>query len=556
MEDQIFRNIDGSIKVVKDSWSKDIAEIRCATYGRHPRTVGQTTARAGGPWFTTATPPQPAQKNWLSLDPRTDPRSVDQTTHGPSFDPRSVGLTVDRRFRFSASRSRLDRFPIFSSAESVGATYGRHPRTVGQTTARAGGPWFTTVTPPQPAQKNWLSLDPRTDPRSVDQTTVRGLCPWIKTSFTQPLTRTTVDQHRPSFDPRSVGLTVDRRFRFSASRSRLDRFPIFSSAESVGAEVTVNKAQKLFGIYSHKTREQLVDNKVVDLLWERSDLLILDGTRLMHTHIFINFPFDLGESIPPSIMFKSVDISHYLSIKLYSSVIILDGTTKGGKLLDEMLVAKWVDKSVNLDCHDHFQNHLSKLYYNSFLAQLEQSVEMANEFDFEGLVIIGVVDSKINACLVAANFNSEMQPATLATMSPEWKVLKLRSNYKLKLQAVHPIGYTFYGAIEMVELVVRHILRLGIVAMQRFGGERASNVVHQYFKEDNFSLDGSDHVKQYLLYHISSASGASSDPSSTLDAILVINVQKLCKNNGVNFGIIKASNQITILFIMAFTCSS
>ncbi|KAK4740171.1 hypothetical protein R3W88_003868 [Solanum pinnatisectum] len=137
-----------------------------------------------------------------------------------------------------------------------------------------------------------------------------------------------------------------------------------------------------------------------------------------------------------------------------------------------------------------------------------------------GLVIIGVVDSKINACLVAANVNSEMQPATLAAMSPEWKVLKLR------------------------------------MAMQRFGGERASNVVNQYFKEDNFSLDGSDHVKQYFLYHISSASGASSDPISTLDAILVINVQKLCKNNGVNSGIIKAANQITILFIMAFTCSN
>ncbi|KAG5570863.1 hypothetical protein H5410_060629 [Solanum commersonii] len=277
-----------------------------------------------------------------------------------------------------------------------------------------------------------------------------------------------------------------------------------------GAEVTVNKAHKLFGIYSHKTWEQLVDNKIDAI------------------HIVINFPFDLGESIPPSIMFKSMgiqlDISHYLSIELYSSVIVLDGTTKGGKLLDEMLVAKWVDKPVNLDCHDHYQNHLSKLYYWSFLAQLEQSVEMANEFDFEGLVIIGVVDSKINACLVAANFNSEMQPATLAAMSLEWKLLKLRSNYKLKFQAVHYIGYTFYGAIEM-----------------RFGGERASNVVYQYFKEDNYSLDGSDHVKQYLLYHISSASGASSDPSSTLDAILVINVQKICKNNGVNFGIIKAS---------------
>ncbi|WMV25268.1 hypothetical protein MTR67_018653 [Solanum verrucosum] len=70
-------------------------------------------------------PSQPAQKKiWLSLDPRTDPRSIDQTTvrglcpwiktsftqpltrttvdqHGPSFDPRSVGLTVDRRLAAS-----------------------------------------------------------------------------------------------------------------------------------------------------------------------------------------------------------------------------------------------------------------------------------------------------------------------------------------------------------------------------------------------------------------------------------------------------------------------
>ncbi|WMV54778.1 hypothetical protein MTR67_048163 [Solanum verrucosum] len=74
--------------------------------------------------------------------------------------------------------------------------------------------------------------------------TVCGLCPWIKTSFTQLQSRTTVDQHGPSFDPRSVGLTVDRRFRFSASRSRLDRFPIFSSAESVDGGVTVQNGEE------------------------------------------------------------------------------------------------------------------------------------------------------------------------------------------------------------------------------------------------------------------------------------------------------------------------
>ncbi|KAH0653291.1 hypothetical protein KY289_030969 [Solanum tuberosum] len=97
---------------------------------------------------------------------------------------------------------RKSSWAIFRKVE--GATYGHHPRTVGQTTARAGGLWFTTATPPRPSSENCLSPDSRTDPRSVDQTTVRGLCPWIETSPTQPLTQTTVDQHGPSFDPQTV----------------------------------------------------------------------------------------------------------------------------------------------------------------------------------------------------------------------------------------------------------------------------------------------------------------------------------------------------------------
>ncbi|WMV25780.1 hypothetical protein MTR67_019165 [Solanum verrucosum] len=68
--------------------------------------------------------PQLSQKIWLSVDPRPDLRSVSQVTdrsscpwidapkaqlqsrttvdqHGPSLDPRSVGLTVDRRLAAS-----------------------------------------------------------------------------------------------------------------------------------------------------------------------------------------------------------------------------------------------------------------------------------------------------------------------------------------------------------------------------------------------------------------------------------------------------------------------
>uniref|UniRef100_M1C3F4 Uncharacterized protein n=1 Tax=Solanum tuberosum TaxID=4113 RepID=M1C3F4_SOLTU len=149
----------------------------------------------------------------------------------------------------------------------------------GQTTARDGGPWFTTATLLNQLRKSAKS-------RLTDKPTVRRsdhcpvvLCPWIETSFTQPLTQTTVDQHGPSFDPRKLeareekkvknpssrtqqvffssspeikgflreirhqgmwdftsGFLSPIRFRFSASRSRLDRFPIFSSAASVISE--------------------------------------------------------------------------------------------------------------------------------------------------------------------------------------------------------------------------------------------------------------------------------------------------------------------------------
>uniref|UniRef100_M1DIY5 Uncharacterized protein n=1 Tax=Solanum tuberosum TaxID=4113 RepID=M1DIY5_SOLTU len=93
--------------------------------------------------------------------------------------------------------------------EVAGATYSHHPRTVGQTSARTGGPWFTTATPPRLSQKIWLSVDPRPDLRSVDQVTDRSSYPWIDAPKALLQSRLTVDQHEPSIDPRSVGMTVD-----------------------------------------------------------------------------------------------------------------------------------------------------------------------------------------------------------------------------------------------------------------------------------------------------------------------------------------------------------
>ncbi|MCD7468461.1 hypothetical protein HAX54_006660 [Datura stramonium] len=60
------------------------------------------------------------------------------------------------------------------------------------------------------------------------------------------------------------------------------------------------------------------------------------------------------------------------------------------------------------------------------------------------------------------------------------------------------------------------------VLVERFGGRQASTTIHRYFEVNNFSFDESEHVKEYHLYHISSAFGAPFDPNSSLGEILDI----------------------------------
>ncbi|WMV59626.1 hypothetical protein MTR67_053011 [Solanum verrucosum] len=60
--------------------------------------------------------------------------------------------------------------------------------------------WFVAhhCNPSQPAQKIWLSVDPRPDLRSVSQVTDRSSCPWIdaqKPSFSPELRLTSMDRH-------------------------------------------------------------------------------------------------------------------------------------------------------------------------------------------------------------------------------------------------------------------------------------------------------------------------------------------------------------------------
>ncbi|WMV33738.1 hypothetical protein MTR67_027123 [Solanum verrucosum] len=85
---------------------------KSGTDGHHPRTVDGLTVRPAGPWFMTEKFPRTQSENlaksrltdrptvhglfpWIetSLTQPLTQTTVDQ--HGPSFDPRSIGLTVD-----------------------------------------------------------------------------------------------------------------------------------------------------------------------------------------------------------------------------------------------------------------------------------------------------------------------------------------------------------------------------------------------------------------------------------------------------------------------------
>ncbi|WMV29304.1 hypothetical protein MTR67_022689 [Solanum verrucosum] len=181
-----------------------------STHGHHPRTVDGLTVRPASPWFVTENFPRTQSEN-LAKSRLTDRPTVQttvrgqdfpyqpltQTTvdqHGPSFNPRSVGLTVDERFQISSVTD---------------GTHGHHTRTVDGLTVRPAGPWFVTENFPRTQSENLAKS------RLTDRPTVRRSDhgPWsvsVDREFPyQPLRQTTVDQYGPSFDPRCVGLTVD-----------------------------------------------------------------------------------------------------------------------------------------------------------------------------------------------------------------------------------------------------------------------------------------------------------------------------------------------------------
>ncbi|KAF3670505.1 hypothetical protein FXO37_08512 [Capsicum annuum] len=235
-------------------------------------------------------------------------------------------------------------------------------------------------------------------------------------------------------------------------------------------------------------------------------------------------------------MFGSFDIhlaiSNYLSIALYFSEFILDGIVEGGKLFNDMSSSKVGVQTGRRQLSRPLPKQFFSALLLDFIAQVDQLIEIAKEFDFNGM-----------------------------------ERFKIRSECKIKLQVLHPPGYTYIVVIETIYLVVCHILHYGLanvlvytillnkcavagqvitelnlillmgftgnkekhgcnwliaVTMERFGREGAFKSVHWYLKMDNFSFDRSERVTEYCQYHISSAPRASFDPNSTLDDILSI----------------------------------
>ncbi|KAH0640394.1 hypothetical protein KY285_036980 [Solanum tuberosum] len=109
-----------------------------------------------------------------------------------------------------------------------------------------------------------------------------------------------------------------------------------------------------------------------------------------------------------------------------------------------------------------------------------------------------------------------MQPAAtaLAAILHEWKVLKLRNRFKIKLQVVHQTGYMFYGVIDMFNLVVRHRLHHGLAAMERPGGGRSSKIVS---KTDEVNCGILQAANQILILFIKVFAGNIQDIYNTPD---------------------------------------
>ncbi|XP_009625222.1 uncharacterized protein [Nicotiana tomentosiformis] len=241
---------------------------------------------------------------------------------------------------------------------------------------------------------------------------------------------------------------------------------------------------------------------------------------------------------------------------------------EGGKLSNEM-------SSCMMDVQTVPPRPPRPLPKSHFLAQVSHSVAITTNLNSNGLVIIGVDDSNIYARLLAANLSSKTQPAAtaFAAILQERKVLKLRSGYKVKLHSVHLAAYTFYGVIKMIELVVHHRFHHGLghalvyvillnkyviagqviielnlimlinftvnqiehgwliaVAMEKFGEEKTAKIVHLYFKMDNSSFDGSEHVKKCCMSYVSHAFGDPFDHSSTLERFLGIQLSETITN--------------------------
>ncbi|OIS97217.1 serine hydroxymethyltransferase 2, mitochondrial [Nicotiana attenuata] len=169
------------------------------------------------------------------------------------------------------------------------------------------------------------------------------------------------------------------------------------------ANVLVNKVRKLFDICSKKEGQSLIDNEVVN---EQRDTLILDGTRLMHKHIFIHCPFDPGGSVPLSIKFEylnmHLDTLHWMPIALYSGVFGLDGTMEGGKLFNEMSRRKMKIQTIQPRPTCPLPKPPFLALQLEFLSHVAHYVEIAKKLNFDGLVVIGQVMTELS--VIKLNF--------------------------------------------------------------------------------------------------------------------------------------------------------
>nr|XP_009788651.1 PREDICTED: uncharacterized protein LOC104236431 [Nicotiana sylvestris] len=352
MEDQIFRTIDDSIKSVKDSWSKDIAEIRSLL---HELVENLTTSKSTPVEFRRFSGEDP--EVWISQAERYF--EFYGTSKNNKLLRASIYLDGEALewFRWLLRNKQLMDWEHFVAKVRIRfrtehlALLEGHIATIKEYSTEIEAQVLDNMSHGCCCSKVFgterVDINVLTDAMGSDSN--NGNSEDVQV-FDESSHRDEVSASLVQFTPVSevlVSASIDPIKGSSATREGevFDNFsqaaaqtfqefspmaddfeiicPVLSKELESESEDYVNTH---LIIHAYRLPFIIGNGEVVESLGVNG-LLIMDGIRLMHEHISIYLPFDPGESVPPHILFEHLkvhlDKSLYLPITLHSGAFSL-----------------------------------------------------------------------------------------------------------------------------------------------------------------------------------------------------------------------------------------